>query len=90
MINYDGDRGVNVTTELALKHSALVVTTATPRHTGNYSCVPNNALPASTYVHILNGKFIIILLYTKNSTHITNVLQYVYIIYIDYSLPSKP
>ncbi|XP_026481535.1 lachesin-like [Ctenocephalides felis] len=64
MINYDGDRGVNVTTELALKHSALVVTTATPRHTGNYSCVPNNALPASTYVHILNVQII-----STNSEH---------------------
>lgn len=56
MINYDVDRGINVTTELSAKTSTLTITNAATRHSGNYSCVPSNAQPASTYVHILNGK----------------------------------
>lgn len=56
MINYDNDRGVNVSTDLAAKTSSLLIASASPEHTGNYSCVPNNAQPASTFVHILNGK----------------------------------
>lgn len=57
MVNYDVDRGINVTTELTTKTSTLTITNADTRHTGNYSCVPSSAQPASTYVHILNGKF---------------------------------
>ncbi|KAK9721158.1 Immunoglobulin V-set domain [Popillia japonica] len=56
MINYDVDRGINVTTELLAKTSTLTITSAATRHSGNYSCVPSNAQPASTYVHILNGE----------------------------------
>lgn len=59
MINYDNDRGVNVSTDLAAKTSSLLIASASPEHTGNYSCVPNNAQPASTFVHILNGEFLI-------------------------------
>ncbi|PSN44268.1 Zwei Ig domain protein zig-8, partial [Blattella germanica] len=59
MINYDGDRGVNVTTDRPAKTSTLLISSASPEHSGNYSCVPNNAQPASTYVHILNGKSLI-------------------------------
>ncbi|CAG9839098.1 unnamed protein product [Diabrotica balteata] len=56
MINYDADQGINVTTDLSEKMSILTITNAATRHSGNYSCVPSNAQPASTYVHILNGK----------------------------------
>lgn len=56
MINYDGDRGVNVTKDLPSQTSTLLINSASPEHSGNYSCVPSNAQPASTYVHILNGK----------------------------------
>ncbi|KAJ8948878.1 hypothetical protein NQ314_008337 [Rhamnusium bicolor] len=59
MINYDVDRGINVTTELSEKTSTLTITNAATRHSGNYSCVPSNAQPASTYVHILNGKWLV-------------------------------
>ncbi|ERL85647.1 hypothetical protein D910_03064, partial [Dendroctonus ponderosae] len=54
MINYDVDRGINVTTELSEKSSTLTITNAATRHSGNYSCFPSNAQGASTYVHILN------------------------------------
>ncbi|XP_075215288.1 uncharacterized protein LOC142321180 [Lycorma delicatula] len=56
MVNYDLDRGINVTSELSAKSSTLLVSSATPGHSGNYSCVPSNAQPASTFVHILNGE----------------------------------
>lgn len=59
MINYDGDRGVNVTKDLPSQTSTLLINSASPEHSGNYSCVPSNAQPASTYVHILNGKRVI-------------------------------
>lgn len=57
MVNYDNDRGINVTSELAAKSSSLVIAAAARDHSGNYSCVPNNAQPASTVVHILNGMY---------------------------------
>ncbi|XP_022920013.1 limbic system-associated membrane protein isoform X2 [Onthophagus taurus] len=56
MINFDTDRGINVKTELSAKTSTLSISSAATRHSGNYSCVPSNAQPASTYVHILNGE----------------------------------
>ncbi|XP_049964587.1 zwei Ig domain protein zig-8-like [Schistocerca serialis cubense] len=56
MVNYDADRGINVTTDRPAKSSTLLVPSAAREHSGNYSCVPNDAQPASTYVHILNGE----------------------------------
>ncbi|KAB0804832.1 hypothetical protein PPYR_01802 [Photinus pyralis] len=60
MINYDLDQGINVTTELPVKISTLTISSAATRHSGNYSCVPSNAQPASAYVHILNGTYFLI------------------------------
>lgn len=57
MVNYDAESGFNVTAELAERASTLTVSSAATKHSGNYSCVPNNAQAASTYVHILNGKW---------------------------------
>lgn len=56
MINYDIDRGVNVTSDLPNKHSALYIERASRAHSGNYTCAPSNAFPANTVIHILNGK----------------------------------
>jgi len=56
MINYDVDRGVNVTLDLPNKHSALYIERASRAHSGNYTCAPSNAFPANTVIHILNGK----------------------------------
>ncbi|XP_059474120.1 zwei Ig domain protein zig-8-like [Neocloeon triangulifer] len=55
MINYDVDRGVNVSADESRTSSTLVISAAQRTHSGNYSCVPNNAQPASTYVHVLNA-----------------------------------
>jgi hypothetical protein len=57
MINYDADRGVNVSADESRTSSTLVIASAQRTHSGNYSCVPNNAQPASTFVHVLNGKY---------------------------------
>lgn len=56
MINYDADRGVNVTADLPNKRSTLYVERASRGHSGNYTCAPSNAFPANTVVHILNGE----------------------------------
>jgi len=58
MINYDIDRGVNVTSDLPNKHSALYIERASRAHSGNYTCAPSNAFPANTVIHILNGKYL--------------------------------
>lgn len=55
MINYD--TGVNVSTESDNRYSELVIAQTSQTHSGNYSCVPNSAAPASTFVHIFNGKY---------------------------------
>ena len=54
MINYDKERGVDVHSDRS--SSVLVVADAQKRDSGNYSCVPSNARPASINVHVLNGK----------------------------------
>ncbi|KPJ19349.1 hypothetical protein RR48_01888 [Papilio machaon] len=54
MINYDLERGINVTTDPAQRLSDLLIPAASVSHAGNYTCVPNNAVPASIYVHIFN------------------------------------
>ncbi|XP_058126688.1 uncharacterized protein LOC131289456 [Anopheles ziemanni] len=56
MINYDTHRGVNVSTEADNRYSELVITHTNTLNSGNYSCVSNNAVAASTLVHILNGE----------------------------------
>ncbi|KAF6217230.1 hypothetical protein GE061_001584 [Apolygus lucorum] len=54
MVNYDKNRGLNITFDLANKKSSLRIIKATRDHSGNYSCVAGNAYPASAFVHILN------------------------------------
>ncbi|XP_053620382.1 uncharacterized protein LOC128680918 [Plodia interpunctella] len=56
MINYDYEFGINVTTDPAQRLSDLLIPAAGVSHAGNYTCVPNNAVPASIYVHIINGE----------------------------------
>ncbi|KAJ8683881.1 hypothetical protein QAD02_019673 [Eretmocerus hayati] len=55
MINYDVERGVNVSTDLQARESWLEVPRASGRHSGNYTCEASNATPAKVTVHIFNG-----------------------------------
>ena len=56
MINYDVDRGVNVSTDLLGRESWLEVPRASGRHSGNYTCEASNAAPGRAYVHIFDGE----------------------------------
>ena len=54
MINYNEEQSVVVESD---EHtSVLLVTRADRHHSGNYTCLPSNAKPASILVHILNGE----------------------------------
>ncbi|XP_075214963.1 limbic system-associated membrane protein-like [Lycorma delicatula] len=54
MINYDKERGVTVRSDR--KSSVLTIAAADKVDSGNYTCVPSNAHPASINVHVLNGE----------------------------------
>ena len=89
MINYDAHRGVNVSTEADNKYSELVILQTTISHSGNYSCVPNSAAPASTFVHIFNGKQELFLLFLllklfRSSIHLT------FFFFINFSTGENP
>uniref|UniRef100_A0A8W7PNM0 Ig-like domain-containing protein n=1 Tax=Anopheles coluzzii TaxID=1518534 RepID=A0A8W7PNM0_ANOCL len=55
MINYDLDRGINVSTEADFHYSELTISQASKEHSGNYTCVPSNSQPASVVVHIFKA-----------------------------------
>ncbi|XP_062541521.1 lachesin-like [Armigeres subalbatus] len=55
MINYDVERGINVSTEADFHYSELTISHAGKEHSGNYTCVPSNSQPASVVVHIFKG-----------------------------------
>ncbi|CAL8148887.1 unnamed protein product, partial [Orchesella dallaii] len=52
MINYDPIRHINVTHSKT--SSMLVIHNVQKTDSGNYTCVPSNAQPASIFVHIIN------------------------------------
>ncbi|CAG0885202.1 unnamed protein product, partial [Darwinula stevensoni] len=58
-INYDSPRGgVSVVTEKGLTgtRSSLILLEATPKDSGNFSCLPAWGDPASLYLHVLHDK----------------------------------
>lgn len=55
MINYDIERGVNVSTDLITRESWLEVPHVSNRHSGNYTCEASNALPARVSVIVIKG-----------------------------------
>lgn len=60
VIDFDSPRGgISLETEKteAGTTSKLLVTKALLSDSGNYTCMPSNATPASTVVHVLNGKY---------------------------------
>lgn len=68
VVDFDSQRGgISLETEKTESGttSKLLITKAALSDSGNYTCVPSNANPASVSVHVLNGKFII--LYTVST-----------------------
>lgn len=55
MINYDIDRGINVSTEADFQSSELTILKTRREHSGNFTCVASNTQPASVLVHIFKG-----------------------------------
>lgn len=55
LINYSSRGGISVVTDKHSRTSRLVLTRATTEDSGNYTCAPANAEPASVSVYILNG-----------------------------------
>ncbi|XP_061391856.1 uncharacterized protein LOC133327307 [Musca vetustissima] len=55
MINYDFDRGINVSTDSDFQSSELVISNTRREHSGNYTCVASNTQAASVLVHIFKG-----------------------------------
>ncbi|XP_034475979.1 uncharacterized protein LOC117782967 [Drosophila innubila] len=55
MINYDIDRGINVSTEPDFQSSELTIQRTRREHSGNFTCVASNTQPASVLVHIFKG-----------------------------------
>lgn len=56
LINYSSRGGISVVTDKHSRTSKLVVTRATTADSGNYTCAPANAEPASISVYIINGE----------------------------------
>ncbi|XP_037941092.1 uncharacterized protein LOC119674041 [Teleopsis dalmanni] len=55
MINYDIDRGINVSTDPDFQSSELTILRTRREHSGNFTCVASNTQPASILVHIFKG-----------------------------------
>lgn len=56
LVNYSSRGGISVVTDKLTGTSRLVLTRTTPADSGNYTCAPANAEPASVSVYILNGE----------------------------------
>ncbi|XP_075210373.1 zwei Ig domain protein zig-8-like [Lycorma delicatula] len=59
VVDFDSPRGgISLETEKTESGttSKLLVTKASLHDSGNYTCLPSNAKPASVYVHVLNGE----------------------------------
>lgn len=56
VLNYLLRGGIEVVTEKQTKTSKLLISRAQTPDSGNYTCSPSNAHPASVIVHVLNGE----------------------------------
>jgi hypothetical protein len=63
VVDFDSPRGgISLETEKTESGttSKLLVTKAAVSDSGNYTCVPSNANPASVWVHVLNGEYVVL------------------------------
>lgn len=77
VVDFDSPRGgISLETEKTESGttSKLLVTKALLSDTGNYTCMPSNASPASAVVHVLNGK----LLSRQFFRHILQIYEFIY------------
>lgn len=64
MVNYDVERGITVFTSTGggaeggadKTKSQFIIAEATPADSGNYTCKPSNAVPASIQVFVSNSR----------------------------------
>lgn len=56
-VNRSERGGISVVTDKHSRRSRLVVSRARPADSGNYTCAPANARPASVNVYVLNGEY---------------------------------
>lgn len=64
MVNYDEERGIHVFTSSGgggieggeKTKSQFMISEATPADSGNYTCKPSNAVPASIQVFVSNTR----------------------------------
>ena len=83
VVDFDSPRGgISLETEKTESGttSKLLVTKAALTDSGNYTCVPSNANPASVWVHVLNGEFSFNCYYSRFSSkplfiHYTSNIQ---------------
>jgi hypothetical protein len=64
IIDYDSSRGgVKIETEWTEElTSRLRITNARITDSGNYTCIPTIAAPASVMVHVINGQYFLVLI----------------------------
>ncbi|XP_045512858.1 protein sidekick-1-like isoform X1 [Pieris brassicae] len=78
VVDFDSPRGgISLETEKTEggTTSKLLVTKAALTDSGNYTCVPNNAHPASVSVHVLNGEHPAAMQTSNRATYLTSQLS---------------
>jgi hypothetical protein len=75
VVDFDSPRGgISLETEKTESGttSKLLVTKAALSDSGNYTCVPSNANPASVWVHVLNGEYVLLVSVDKKLPKVRN------------------
>lgn len=62
VVNYSQRGGINVVTEKQTRTSRLLIARALPADSGNYTCAPSSSDSASVIVHVLNGKYLCLII----------------------------
>ncbi|XP_047506497.1 T-lymphocyte activation antigen CD86-like isoform X2 [Pieris napi] len=92
VVDFDSPRGgISLETEKTEggTTSKLLVTKAALTDSGNYTCVPNNAHPASVSVHVLNGEHPAAMQTSNRATYLTSQLSCAFITYLLSSMAGR-